>query len=57
MLKKHKAEFTDDFEANKEVLNGIIIANKANRNKLAGFVTQLAKKKKVEEFMIEHASR
>ncbi len=57
VLKKHKAEFTGDFEANKEVLNKVVLTNKTNRNKLAGFLTKLARSKKIEEFMIEHASR
>ncbi len=57
ILRGYKNLFTDDFDKNKVVLNKIISANKRNRNKIAGFITKLAKRKAIEEFIIEHSSK
>ncbi len=56
ILKRYKDRFTDDFEHNKQELNNIIITSKTNRNKIAGFITKLAKEKKIEVFLIENNS-
>ena len=56
ILKRYKDRFTDDFEHNKQELNNIIITSKTNRNKIAGFITKLAKEKKIEVFLIEYNS-
>lgn len=56
ILRKYKDRFTDDFEHNKNELNNLIITSKANRNKIAGFITKLAKQKKIEAFLIENNS-
>lgn len=53
ILKKYKHEFTDNFEHNKQVLSSIIDTSKTTRNKIAGFITRLAKEKKIESFIIE----
>ncbi len=53
ILKKYKHEFTDNFEHNKQVLSNIIDTSKTTRNKIAGFITRLAKEKKIESFIIE----
>jgi ribosomal protein S17E len=57
VLKRYKGLFNEDFENNKEALNGVITAQKRNRNKIAGFITKLAKSKSIEEFIIEHSSK
>ncbi len=57
ILKQYKGLFNDKFDDNKEALNKIIVAQKRNRNKIAGFITKLAKDKAIEEFIIEHSSR
>ena len=57
MLKKYKNMFNEDFENNKTMLNKVISAQKRNRNKVAGFITKLAKNKAIEEFIIEHSSK
>lgn len=57
ILRKHKDSFSDDFNGNKEVLNGMITTEKAIRNKIAGYITKLAKEKKIEEFVIEHSTK
>ena len=49
--------FNEDFENNKTMLNKVISAQKRNRNKVAGFITKLAKNKAIEEFIIEHSSK
>jgi ribosomal protein S17E len=38
-------------------LNGIISTEKTIRNKIAGYITKLAKEKKIEEFIIEHSTK
>ncbi|MCL4391140.1 hypothetical protein M1112_00395 [Candidatus Parvarchaeota archaeon] len=55
MLRKYKGLFNDNFEDNKEALNKIVTAQKRDRNKVAGFITKLAKAKAIEEFIIEHS--
>ena len=57
VLKKYKNMFNEDFENNKTMLNKVISAQKRNRNKVAGFITKLAKNKAIEEFIIEHSSK
>jgi small subunit ribosomal protein S17e len=57
VLKLYRTLFTDNFEGNKEALNKVITAQKRNRNKIAGFITKLAKEKAIEEFIIEHSSK
>jgi ribosomal protein S17E len=57
VLKSYKGLFNDDFESNKEALNGVITAQKRTRNKIAGFITKLAKSKSIEAFIIEHSSK
>jgi ribosomal protein S17E len=55
VLKRYKGLFNDNFEDNKEALNKIVTAQKRDRNKVAGFITKLAKAKAIEEFIIEHS--
>lgn len=55
VLKKYKDRFSDNFDANKQILNSLIQADKTTRNKIAGYITRLAKDKKIEAFVIEHA--
>ncbi len=57
VLKRYKNLFTDNFENNKEALNRVITSQKRTRNKIAGFITKLAKEKAIEEFIIEHSSK
>ncbi len=57
VLRDYKNLFTDDFESNKLALNKVVSAQKRSRNKVAGFITKLAKKKAIEEFIIEHSSK
>ena len=57
VLKRYKTLFNDNFENNKEALNKVITAQKRNRNKIAGFITKLAKSKAIEEFIIEHSTK
>lgn len=57
ILRKHKGLFNDKFGDNKDALNKVITAQKRNRNKIAGFITKLAKSKSIEEFIIEHSSK
>ncbi len=53
ILKVHK----NKFEKNKEVLKQTIVASKVMRNKIAGFITKLAKNKQIESYIIEHAGK
>lgn len=55
ILKTYKDKFSDDFSANKQILNSLIQADKTTRNKIAGYITRLAKDKKIEAFVIEYA--
>ncbi|EFD93217.1 MAG: hypothetical protein BJBARM5_0008 [Candidatus Parvarchaeum acidophilus ARMAN-5] len=57
VLRTNKNLFNDDFESNKLALNTLVSAQKRSRNKVAGFITKLAKKKAIEEFIIEHSSK
>jgi ribosomal protein S17E len=57
VLRRYKDSFGDDFETNKQALNGIISTEKTIRNKIAGYITKLAKEKKIEEFIIEHSTK
>jgi ribosomal protein S17E len=57
VLKRYKGSFSDDFEANKQALNGIVSTEKTIRNKIAGYITKLFKEKKVEEFIIAHSTK
>ena len=56
-LRRHKDLFTDDFEHNKQTLVKIMSSDKTVRNKIAGYITKLAKAKKIEEYMIGHSTR
>ena len=55
ILKRYKDRFSDNFDANKQVLASLIHADKTTRNKIAGYITRLAKDKKIEAFVIEYA--
>ncbi len=57
ILRTHKDSFNDNFESNKKILSDLIITEKAIRNKIAGYITKLAKEKKIEEFIIEHSTK
>ena len=57
ILKKDRGGFSNNYDANKIELNRIIVANKAVRNKIAGFITKLAKDKKIEGYIIEHSAK
>jgi ribosomal protein S17E len=57
VLRLYKGNFNDNYEANKEALNKLIIGGKTTRNKIAGYITKLTKEKKVEEFIIEHSTQ
>ncbi len=57
VLRRYKNSFGDDFETNKQTLNNIVSTEKAMRNKIAGYITKLAKEKKIEEFIIEHSTK
>ncbi len=57
ILKLRKFIFTDNFETNKEMIKDIIPESKVVANKVAGFITRLAKEKKLESFIIEHSSK
>jgi small subunit ribosomal protein S17e len=46
LVERYKGRFTNDFTANKEVINELKIAtSKKLRNKIAGYVTRVAKRK------------
>ena len=49
ILKRYRNQFTDNYDANKKILNELVYANKTTRNKIAGFITSLSKAKKIEE--------
>ncbi len=55
ILKKYKDEFSDNFDTNKQILTSLIRTDKTTRNKIAGYITRLAKDKKIEAFVIEYA--
>ncbi|MCL5009671.1 MAG: 30S ribosomal protein S17e [Candidatus Parvarchaeota archaeon] len=57
ILRTHKDSFNDNFESNKKILSDLITTEKAIRNKIAGYITKLAKEKKIEEFIIEHSTK
>lgn len=57
ILRSYKGAFGADYSANKEVLNKYINASKTIKNKIAGYITKLAKEKKVEEYIIEHSTK
>ena len=45
LMKLHGNEFTDNYEKNKEIVNGLISTpSKKLRNAIAGYVTRLVKK-------------
>lgn len=47
LISAYPGKFTDDFKSNKEVLSGLNIAtSKKVRNKIAGYVTKIAKRRK-----------
>ncbi len=49
LMEKHGDEFTDDFTANKEIVNKLIeTSSKKLRNIIAGYATRLHKKKSKE---------
>lgn len=56
VLRKNKADFSDDFQANKVALSKLLVGSKTERNKIAGYITKLAKEKKIEEFIIGHST-
>ena len=50
LVELHRADFTDNFEANKSEVNKFAAVNsKILRNKVAGYVTKLIKSGKPEE--------
>jgi ribosomal protein S17E len=57
VLKKDRGGFSSNYDANKIELNKIIVASKTIRNKIAGFITKLAKDKKIEGYIIEHSAK
>ncbi len=57
VLRRYKDHFSDNYEANKTALNEVITGSKTNKNKIAGYITKLAKAKKIEEYMIEHSAK
>ncbi|MCW1301831.1 MAG: 30S ribosomal protein S17e [Candidatus Parvarchaeota archaeon] len=57
VLKAKKFIFTDNFETNKEMIKELFPDSKVVRNKVAGFITSLAKRKKLESFIIEHSAK
>ncbi|MCL4406480.1 MAG: 40S ribosomal protein S17 [Candidatus Parvarchaeota archaeon] len=57
ILKLYKGRFTDDYAANKQVLNEVITSSKRVRNKIAGYITKLAKDKKIEELLIANSTK
>jgi len=49
VLERYPDKFTDDFEENKKILNELnIVEEKKNRNKVAGYITTIVKRKKRE---------
>jgi small subunit ribosomal protein S17e len=56
VLKEYKDKFSADYENNKKELDSLIKTDKRMRNKIAGFITQLAKRKKIEAFIIENSA-
>ncbi len=57
VLRRYKTHFNENYEANKAALNKVINSSKTNKNKIAGYITKLAKEKKIEEYMIEHSTK
>ena len=57
ILKSYKDRFTDDYNANKLVLNEVITASKRVKNKIAGYITKLVKNKKVEVLLISISTK
>ncbi|MBE5728671.1 30S ribosomal protein S17e [Candidatus Parvarchaeota archaeon] len=57
VLKLRRFLFTDNFETNKEMIKELFPESKIVRNKVAGFITNLAKQKKLESFIIEHSAK
>lgn len=57
ILRSKRFIFTDDFETNKEMIKDVFPDGKIIRNKVAGFITSLAKRKKLESFIIEHSAK
>jgi len=44
-MESHRDKFTEDFEKNREILNGLIITqSKKLKNIIAGYITRLKKK-------------
>ena len=47
LMKLHGQEFTDSFEENKKIVNGLVsVSSKKLRNTIAGYATRLAKEPK-----------
>jgi len=45
IMESHRDKFTEDFEKNREILNGLIITqSKKLKNIIAGYITRLKKK-------------
>jgi len=56
ILDKYDDLFTDDFDKNKTVLNQVVIVtSKPLRNKITGYITNLKKKEKESELILEGA--
>jgi ribosomal protein S17E len=45
-FEQYPDKFNDNFENNKEVLNKVVKTYKSNKNKLAGYIVVIIKKKK-----------
>ncbi|MCL4400716.1 MAG: 30S ribosomal protein S17e [Candidatus Parvarchaeota archaeon] len=57
ILRKYKTLFGEDYTANKAVLSKSVTTSKTVKNKIAGYITKLAREKKIEEYIIEHATK
>lgn len=50
LVSKYSGIFTDNFEANKQLINQyLILQSKVVRNRIAGYITHLIKSEKLEE--------